>query len=378
MIGPASRVDHDAAPTPATRPGAYDDLPDAVIVTDGNACVAEVNTAAQRLLGESSRALLRRQVTDVLPLRDPAGRDWWECQQPYRGLSTTTRLPERLLILGPGRQAGREVYLTARLVRGLDGAVSRLVLSLRDAAARQRHNKQRADLVSTAAHELRSPLTTIKGFTATLLGRWERFTDEQKLFMLRTVNADADRVTRLITELLDVSRIEAGRLELQRRPVDVPALAEQVFIALGAAGEPVDRFALEVTGPLPEVWADPDKLLQVLINLCDNALRHGAGQVTVSVTADRDPGPAAPDPADPESAGIVVMVTDEGGGLPDDIAGEMFGPFARERLRAITGLGLFIVRGIVQAHGGQISVSRGRAGGAVIRFTVPGSMPLFR
>ena len=140
---------------------------------------------------------------------------------PYGGLATRVGQPERNLLL-PG---GREVLVSARYVRDApDRAASAgVVVSLRDTEARRRTERSHAELIATVAHELRSPLTSVKGFTATLLAKWERFTDDQKRLMLETVDADANRVTRLIAELLDISRIDSGRLELRRQPVDIAA-----------------------------------------------------------------------------------------------------------------------------------------------------------
>ncbi len=353
---------------PTDALAAYAELPDGVVVADAAGGVIAVNPIAGCLLGQPADALVGRELTAVLPLVDDAERDWWATLDPYRGLRSRTRMPERSLTLAAGPNGGRQLLVAARMVRGADRNVERLVVTLRDGASRDRQDRERADLVSTTAHELRSPLTTIKGFTATLLTKWSRFTDEQKRLMLETINADADRVTRLITELLDVSRIEAGRLELHRRPVDLPSLVEQVFAGLVATGEEAWRFTLDKSGGLPEIWADPDKLLQVLGNLVENAVRHGEGHVTVSVQAD---GPSE------DPIGAEITVSDQGTGIPEDIRGRVFGKFARGPLRGSTGLGLFIVRGIVRAHGGEISVSRGPDGGAVFRFTVPAGTPSF-
>src|SRR6202044_4181937 len=128
---------------------------------------------------------------------------------------------------------------------GRSGPAGPLVIPRRGAQQRARLERSRAELVSTVAHELRSPLTSVKGFTATLLAKWSRFTDDQKRVMLETVNADADRGTRLITELLDVSRIESGRMEAPRPLVDVPARARKITAGRVASGEPEYRFRLE-------------------------------------------------------------------------------------------------------------------------------------
>jgi signal transduction histidine kinase len=337
-----------------------DELPDGLVVADEAGRVAVFNATAARLTNVHAADALGKDLFDVLPLRDADGRDWWAYTDPYHGLQIRTRHPERPLYL----RDGTEVLVVVRYVRERRRHdVLRLVVALHDAAQRARLERSRADLVSTVAHELRSPLTSVKGFTATLLAKWHRFTDDQKLVMLETVNADADRVTRLITELLDVSRIESGRLEVHRQLVDVPERARKVIAGRVAAGEPEERFRLEVREGLPETWLDPDKVDQILGNLVENAVRHGAGTVTVVVE------PAAGADA------VTVFVQDEGEGIAPDLASRVFRQFWRGHRRGGTGLGLYIVKGLVEAHGGTISVGRAPGGGAEFRFTMPAGAP---
>jgi signal transduction histidine kinase len=184
------------------------------------------------------------------------------------------------------------------------------------------------------------------------------------------VNADADRVTRLITELLDVSRIESGRVEVHRELVDVPDRARKIIAGRVAAGDPEDRFRLEARSGLPETWLDADKIDQILGNLVENAVRHGAGIVTVVVE------PAHIDDQD----AVAVSVRDQGEGIAPDVAPRVFRQFWRGKPRGGsrtsrhgggTGLGLYIVKGLVEAHGGTIGVSRAPGGGAEFRFIVP-------
>lgn len=342
-----------------------DDLPDGLVVADESGRVICFNAAAARITAVPGATALGRPLEQALPLEDLKGRRWWELTDPYGGLATRVGQPERNLLL-PG---GREVLVSARYVReSPTGPVRRLVISLRGTEARRRTERSHAELIATVAHELRSPLTSVKGFTATLLAKWERFTDDQKRLMLETVYADANRVTRLITELLDISRIDSGRLELRRQPVDLSAAVERHIQALTANGQAPDRFLVRTCQPLPAVWADPDKVDQVLGNLLENAVRHGEGTVTIKV---------APAPANSDEKGTAVTVSDEGPGIPEESMSRVFTRFWRGSKRGGTGLGLYIVKGIVEAHGGTITVGRGPGGGAEFRFILPVSTPAY-
>src|ERR1700728_2575993 len=367
-----------AGPEPGNGFVCADDLPDGLVVADHDGRVTVFNRAASRLTGIAADSAFGRDVRDVLALRDADDRCWWTQTQPYDGLRTRSRHPERSLYLPDGT----ELLVSMGYVRDRNGSdgpgqqsgtVRRLAITLRGTQERERCERTRADLVSTVAHELRSPLTSVKGFTATLLNKWTRFTDDQKRVMLETVNADADRVTRLITELLDVSRIESGRMEVHRQLVDLPDRARRIIAGRVAAGEAEDRFRLEVRRGLPETWLDADKIDQILSNLVENAVRHGAGIVTIVVEPARMDGEAALPPAVgldvPDAA--AVSVRDQGEGISPEVAPRVFRRFWRGKRRGGTGLGLYIVKGLVEAHGGTIGVWGAPGGGAELRFIVP-------
>jgi signal transduction histidine kinase len=359
-----------------------DELPDGVVVADEAGRIIVFNRVAARLTALDPAEVIGKFIFDVLPLRDADGRDWWVYADPYHGLPTRTRHPERSLYLADGTEILVSVgYVREDRPKGggvrCSRAVRRLVISLRGAKQRERLERSRAELVSTVAHELRSPLTSVKGFTATLLSKWGRFTDDQKRVMLETVNADADRVTRLITELLDVSRIESGRMEVHRQLVDVPDRARKIIAGRVAAGDAEDRFRLEVLGGLPETWLDADKIDQILGNLVENAVRHGAGIVTIVVEPAQLEGEDEPGE---EPGAVAVSVRDQGEGIAPDVAPRVFRQFWRGKPRGGsrrgqhgggTGLGLYIVKGLVEAHGGTIGVRRAPGGGAEFRFIVP-------
>ncbi|HSK28312.1 MAG TPA: ATP-binding protein [Jiangellales bacterium] len=332
-----------------------EDLPEACVVADDEGRVAVLNAPAARLLGVHAADVVGKHLRDVVPLVDQDGQDWFAAADPYGGLSTRRVLVERVMSLPDGR----EVAVGARIVRpaGPLGPVSRVVVLLRGAEDRIRTERRRADLLATAAHELRGPLAGVQGFSSTLLAAWDRLSDPQRLMLVESVAADAQRLGRLVSTLLDVAHIDSGRLRPKLTTVDLVQHARQQVRRAVAAGEPADRLVVEVRGRPGPVAADPDRVDQVLANLLDNALRHGGGTVTVSV----------------ERAGdeVVVRVADEGPGIPESLRSRATTRFWRAGGSSGSGLGLCLVHGIVRAHGGSLELGAAPGGGALVTARFP-------
>ena len=216
-----------------------------------------------------------------------------------------------------------------------------------------------AEMISKIAHELRSPLTSVKGFSSTLIRRWDRFTDEQKFQFVETIHADAERMGRIVSEVLDLARLETGRLELHQQAVDVGALATK---AAGhhAALPGSDRVEVRLQEGLM-AHADPERLGHVLGNLIENAIKFsddGAIVVDGSRAGDH----------------VEVTVSDMGVGIESERLESVFygpGPTGQKATPSGTGLGLYLSKRLVEAHGGSISVESAPGEGSKFTIVLP-------
>jgi signal transduction histidine kinase len=335
-------------------------LPDAVLRLDVARRITQANPAAADLTGHDQGALLGALCDQLL---EPRGRDghpvWADGWHASTRLRSVRTLPEQEVTLRRADGEDIKAYVTGAYERTGDGTLTGAVLVLRESAKRMHHAATGIEIVSTVSHELRSPLSSVKGWTSLLLSKWDRIAEDKKKEMLEQVNHDADRVTRLITELLDISRLETGRLVLRRQMVNLPTLAERVVQKLDFEYPDLD-VSVDFPDGFPEVYADPDKVEQVFTNLVENACKYASpkGVVVAGEASDNE---------------VSVSVTDQGEGIPEADLPKVFTKFFRrsEGRPTGSGLGLWISRGLVEAHGGKLTAASIRRQGTTFRFTLP-------
>ncbi|HEX5267337.1 MAG TPA: PAS domain-containing sensor histidine kinase [Acidimicrobiales bacterium] len=337
-----------------------DDLPDPVIRLDGRAVILAANAAACHLTGFSADQLVGRPCHEALAPRDDEGRPLLRTGWPRASsLPSVRRIPEHEVVIRGADGGDVRTFVTGSYRRDGASGVTAATLVLRHAGRRRDLAAAGAQVVSTVSHELRSPLTSVKGYTSLLLNRWDRLADDDKKMMLEQVQHDADRVTRLITELLDISRLASGRLVLRRQMVDLAELAGSV-VAKVAMEYPALDAHLEFAENLPSVYADPDKIVQVMTNLVENACKYASTEgLRVAGTYDDDD--------------VTISVTDRGEGIPAEDLPRVFNRFFRraEGRPTGSGLGLWISRGLVEAHGGRLEVESVVGQGTTFRFALP-------
>jgi two-component system phosphate regulon sensor histidine kinase PhoR len=219
-----------------------------------------------------------------------------------------------------------------------------------DATLTQAHS----DFVSTVSHEFRTPLTSIKGFADTLLSYGAQLPEEEKRRFIHIIKDQADRLIRLVENLLTASHLGASRVEMSYRPIPLQRLLDKVTQSVQAKNRSktgqARRVSLNVHPADIEVWADSDRLEQVLLNLVDNAMKYSPAQGVIHIRAEFLPN---------DDNFVRISVQDEGAGIPDALLPQIFTKFYRvenplKQEVEGTGLGLYITKSLTTAMGGQV------------------------
>ena len=281
-----------------------------------------------------------------------------------RSLTTgeTVRAEEIVLQAPDGRQVS--TIINATPIHAEDGQVTSCVVTMQDLEALEQFEQMRADFLAMVSHELRAPLSSIKGSAATLLQTGIALDPAAATQFHRIIEQQADHMQDLVTDLLDVARIEAGTLAISLQPVSVEELVEDArstFLTAHAGSD----IRLDLPPDLPLVMADRRRIVQVLLNLLSNAVRHSPDDSAVTVSAIAS------------GVEVEIQVADQGEGITADRLPQLFSKFSRTtaasgREATDSGLGLAICKGIVEAHGGRIRAqSEGPGRGAQFSFSLP-------
>ncbi|MGI8903103.1 MAG: ATP-binding protein [Solirubrobacteraceae bacterium] len=258
---------------------------------------------------------------------------------------------------------GRALAVTAATIgRETQG----VVWTLRDTSERARLERAKSDFVATASHELRSPLTSIKGFAELLERAPESMSARQREFV-SIILRSTDRLVELVNDLLDVAQIEADRVEIDRRPTDVGEAVREVAEMMGPRiADKRQRLELHLDSAAPPAYADPVRARQIIANLLTNAHLYTGeeGQIQVGVQ--------------PARAWVEIVVSDTGVGMTQEEAGRVFERFYRVHDQGHsspgTGLGLSIVKSLVELHQGQIGVESRPGRGTTFRVRLPAAL----
>jgi two-component system, OmpR family, phosphate regulon sensor histidine kinase PhoR len=260
--------------------------------------------------------------------------------------------------------SGRWLRVNAAVISNSAGEREGTILVFHDLTRLKQLERTREDFVANVSHELRTPLSLIKGYVETLLDGARNDPAIAERF-LKIIERNAERLDLLIQDLLTISALESGRMQLNLQPANLSLLVEKVFADLHSKAK---NKSVQLVNKLPELIAraDENRLEQVLANLVDNAIKYGRAQGRVTVGGKKlDDGK------------VEIFVQDDGPGIPAESLDRVFERFyrvdkARSRDQGGTGLGLSIVKHIVHAHGGEVWARSDLGKGATFFFTLPG------
>jgi len=333
-------------------------IEDGLVVFDTKLKVTGINPSARRLLGLESAESRTLHCADIFP--DPGVCDLIR-KTVEKGVQPNIPDEQRIVTF-PEKAGSRHYLFSVTAIRGRDRNLSGIVLLLRDVTRLKEVERLKSEFVMAASHELRTPLTSLGMSVDLLLENAAGVLAERDRDLLQAAHEEVHRMKALVNDLLDLSRIEAGRIELEFERVPVPTLFEHVkAVFKGQMDMKEVALTSEIAEDLPSVRADANKITWVLTNLISNALRYVSKEGHIRLVA-RKIGPQ-----------VHLSVRDDGPGIPPEYQSKIFQKFVQVKGQETdgTGLGLAICKEIVRAHGGAIWVESPAGQGSTFTFTLP-------
>lgn len=332
---------------------------DGLIVTDRGGTILALNPSVQRLIGRTTAEVAGRSLETVIEcscsLKNSTGGGGTDGAKQLLLAETDSAGVHNVSVVN---ENGLEITMPANhaVIRNASGDLVGYLTVIYIIQAGSVQQAQ-TEFVSTVSHELRTPLTSIKGFADTILRAGDRLDSSQQRRYVGIIKDQADRLTRLVEDLLAVSRLESKKLQLTIRAIDLGEAVQRVCRNLADKARE-HQVLTRIPPGLPPVWADADRLEQILTNLIDNAIKYSPPRTTVTISA-REIGQT------PEI--VEFSVSDQGVGIPAEHLPHIFSKFSRldnplVRQTEGTGLGLYITKSLVLALGGQIKVDSGVSG----------------
>lgn len=321
---------------------------DGLLVSDGNGKIVASNNAINKLTGRDNNDIIGQNLASVLAC-SCLNEEEKNGNQLLLATAEDNKLHSGTLICPNGMDL--PIPVTHSPILESDGSTKGILTVFYIIQASSLQQAQ-TEFVSTVSHELRTPLTSIKGFADTILRAGDRLDAAQQRRYIGIIKDQADRLARLVEDLLAVSRLEARKLQFTIRAIDLSEAIHRVTRNLMEKARN-HKLVTKIPNGLPPVWADADRLEQILTNLIDNAIKYSPPDTTVTIEARETNG---------QPAFVEISINDEGGGIPEEHLGEIFNKFSRldnplVRQTEGTGLGLYITKSLVVALGGSISVT---------------------
>lgn len=360
-IAPQKQLELQLRRDHARMASLIDGLTTGLFLVNKHGHLTDFNNAAARLLGVEQSAMADR------PYQELFGCLMTNAAEPEAALHSLSRatvaLVERpvVLIELKEEERNRSLELTFFPVWGEDSAPIGWGGLIQDVTEAHNRLAWKLELLAILAHDIRAPLAALKGHATALLSNYRQWSDEMVIEFLEVINRRTDELVRQVDRSLALTRVEAGRLGLRPEAVDPKRLIEQAVERV-AASLAEARVEFDVPADLPQVRADPARAEEVLINLLDNAARYTPPGEPITIHAQAD------------AALLQISVADRGPGVPADQQPTLFEKYQQSESGGAAGLGLFICRKIVEAHGGRIWVEsspEGAGGGARFVFTLP-------